>query len=145
MICFKHERIRVAAAVVLTVMSVSVCSTLYASSYETLFPEEPERYDSEYYLDMLTMKYDHNWRELWETNDNIFRLRLGSLNVEQWTFREQLKFSSELSRRFRLRYWMDIDRTLNEENGTRNEIEIEYKLLKDIYLSLFIAPSFWKR
>jgi len=145
MICFKHERIRVAAAVVLTVMSVSVYSTARAYSYETSFPEEPERYDSEYYLDMLTMKYDRNWRELWETNDNIFRLRLGSLNVEQWAFREQLKFSSELSRRFRLRYWMDKERTLNEDNGTRNEIEIEYRILKDIYLSLFIAPSFWKR
>ncbi|MBN1163553.1 MAG: hypothetical protein JXB45_03165 [Candidatus Krumholzibacteriota bacterium] len=116
-----------------------------AGAYQSPFCEEPERYDGEYHLDMLTLRPDREWRELWEGRDNAFRLGFGSLNVEQWVLRESLKFSTPLSRRFRFRYWMDQNHTLDEGDRPRNEIEVEYNLIRTWYLSLLVGPAFWKR
>jgi len=115
------------------------------SPYRSQFPEEPERYDSEYYLDMLTMRFDRDLRELWDGRDNAFRLAFGSLNVEQWGLFQYLKFSSRLTDRWRFRYWMERRGTLTEEAGSLSEIELEFNFLEDFFLSFIIGPYFWKR
>ncbi len=115
------------------------------SPYRSPYPEEPERYDSEYYLDMLTMRFDRDLRELWDGRDNAFRLAFGSLNVEQWGLFQYLKFSSRLSGSWRFRYWMERRGALNEEAGSLSEIELEFNFSKDLYLSFIIGPYFWKR
>ncbi len=114
-------------------------------TYSSPYPEEPERYASEYYLDMLTMRYDRNWRDAWYARDNIYRLRFGSLNVEQWRLEEQLKLSADLSDRFRFRFWMDADRGLGQTWARRSELELEGRIRGDFYASLYLSPSFWKR
>ncbi len=136
--------------IVLVLLCTIILSFLMAGAarsvhFDTPFPEEPERYDSEYYLDMLTMRIDRDWRDLIDGRDNLFLLRFGSLNVEQWCLIESLKFSSDISRRFRIWYWMDLNYTLDERSSTRNEIEVEFNIHRKYYISLFLAPSSWKR
>ncbi len=109
------------------------------------YPEEPERYASEYYLDMLTMRYDRHWRDARYARDNIYCLRFGSLNVEQWRLEERLKLAADLSDRFRFRFWMDADRGLEETWARRGELELEGRICGDFYASLYLSPSFWKR
>ena len=94
---------------------------------------------------MLTIRTDHDWRELWDRSDNVFNFSTGSLNVEQWFLRQALKFSASLSKNFRFRYWLDNRNTLTEDNGTRNEIEIEWNIIPRYYLSFYLEPTFWKR
>ncbi len=114
-------------------------------SFRNTSPEEPEKYDSEYYLDMLTIRTDHGWREVWDRSDNVYNFSTGSLNVEQWFLRQSLKFSASLSENFRFRYWLDNRNTLAEDNGTRNEIEIEWNFSPRYYFSFYLEPAFWKR
>jgi len=116
-----------------------------AQEFVSAYPEEPERYDSEYYLDLLTMRFDSRWREFWYTRDNVFRLRFGSLNVEQWSMEQELKFSASLSKRFRFRYWMEHRRSLDESNVERNELELEFRARGPYYLSFYLDPAFLKR
>jgi hypothetical protein len=113
--------------------------------FRSPYPAEPERYDSEYYLDILTMRFDPEWRDFWYARDNAFALRFGSLNVEQWNLEESLKFSTSLGARWRLRYWMEMRNSLDERAAERNELELEYRLGGATYLSLLIEPAFWKR
>ncbi len=130
------------AASLLLVVSHSGASAI---PYRSSFMEEPERFDSEYYLDLLTMRFDRDWRDLWDGTDNAFRLRFGSLNVEQWNLQESLKFSARISRSFRVRYWMERYHALCEQAGERNEIEVELNACGYLYLSLLVEPAFWKR
>ena len=116
-----------------------------AQEFVTSYPEEPERYDSEYYLDMLTMRHDSRWREFWYAGDNVFRLGFGSLNVEQWDLDQELKFSLELAERFRFRYWMEHRRSLGVSDMERNELELEFRARGSFYLSFYLAPAFMKR
>ena len=116
-----------------------------AQSYISPFPEEPERYDREYYLDMLTLRYDRHWRDAWYARDNVYRLRFGSLNVEQWKLDESLKLAVGLSDRFRFRFWMDADEGLAETWYRRSELEFEGRLSGPYYASIYVSPSFWKR
>jgi len=132
-----------AAVVILTVPALLTASA--GSSFRSTSPEEPEKYDSEYYLDMLTVRTDHNWREVWDRSDNVYNFSTGSLNVEQWFLRQSLKFSASLSENFRFRYWLDDCNTLTEDNGTRNEIEIEWNFSPRYYFSFYLEPAFWKR
>jgi hypothetical protein len=118
---------------------------IHLSAFDSGYPEEPERFDSEYYLDLLTMREGRTWRALSDGTDNIFALDFGSLNVEQWVLLQSLKFSSELSDRMRLRYWLRQDRTLGPESADRNEIELEWNALDNYYLSFYLQPAFWKR
>jgi hypothetical protein len=118
---------------------------LSAQEFVSPYPEEPERYDSEYYLDILTMRYNPEWRDYWDGCDKVFRLRFGSLNVEQWNLEEELKFSVRLSDRFRFRYWMESRFSLEESALERNELELEFRARGPYYLSFYLAPSFWKR
>ncbi len=113
--------------------------------FQSEFPEEPERYDSEYYLDMLTMRFDRGWRDLWYNSDNVFRMRFGSLNVEQWGLEEELKFSADLTSDLRIRYWMNNRYRLDPRSGEGSELELEYGLFRRYYVSLIIGPAFWKR
>ncbi|MBD3179137.1 MAG: hypothetical protein GF417_05810 [Candidatus Latescibacteria bacterium] len=115
------------------------------SAFDSAYPEEPERFDSEYYLDMLTMHQDRSWRALSDGTDNLFSLDFGSLNVEQWVLIQSLKFSAPLSQAVRFRYWLVNNETLGPEERQRNEIEIEWNLLQNYYLSFYLEPSFWKR
>lgn len=128
------------------IASLLLCALpLSAQEFVSLYPEEPERYDSEYYLDLLTMRYDSRWREFWYASDDVFRLRFGSLNVEQWSLDQELKFSTSLSGRFRFRYWMRHRRSLDESNVERNELELEYRAHGPYYLSFYLDPAFLKR
>jgi hypothetical protein len=113
--------------------------------YRTPFPEEPERYDSEYYLDMLTMRYDRHWRDAWYGSDNVYTLRFGSLNVEQWRIDERLKLAVGLSERFRFRFWMDAQQGLDETWLRRGELELEGRIEGAYFASFYLSPSFWKR
>lgn len=129
-----------------TYLLLALCSfPLSAQEFVSLYPEEPERYDSEYYLDLLTMRYDSRWREFWFGGDNVFRLRFGSLNVEQWSLDQELKFTTPLSGRFRFRFWMRHRRSLDESDVERNELELEYRAHGPFYLSLYLDPAFLKR
>lgn len=116
-----------------------------AQPYRTPFPEEPERYDREYHLDLLTMRIDRDWRDLWDGGDNAFLLRFGSMNVEQWNLQESLKFSAALAPRFRMRFWGERFHTLDELAHERSELEAELRLRSFYYISLLVAPAFWKR
>ncbi len=118
---------------------------LSAQDFVSSYPEEPENYDSEYYLDILTMRHDSRWREFWYSRDNVFRLGFGSLNVEQWSLDQELKFSLELSDRFRFRYWMEHRRSLDVSDVERNELELEFRARGSYYLSFYLAPAFMKR
>lgn len=109
------------------------------------YPEEPERFDREYYLDMLTLRIDRRWRSLWYGRDNAFRLQIGSLNVEQWAFVQSLKFSSAATERLRVRYRLDLVHLLDERSGRRSELEIEARLGGAWRASVLVAPAFWKR
>ena len=116
-----------------------------AQGFISPYPEEPERYDSEYHLDILTMRYNPEWRDYWDGCDNVFRLRFGSLNVEQWSLEQGFKFSMTLSERFRFRYWMEHRYSLEESNVERNELELELRASGAYYLSFYLAPAFLKR
>ncbi len=116
-----------------------------SQAYISPYPEEPEIYDSEYYLDMLTMRYDRHWRDAWYDRDNIYLLRFGSLNVEQWRLEERLKLAVDLSDRFRFRFWMDADRGLEETWARSSELELEGRIGGPYFASLYVSPSFWKR
>ena len=111
----------------------------------TAIEEEPERFDSEYYLDMLTFREDRFWRELWFDRDNAYGLRFGSLNVEQWALIQSLKFAVPVSGRVRIRYHLDIHELLDERSTDRSEIETEVRIAGDHYVSALLAPAFWKR
>lgn len=116
-----------------------------ARGFDSGYPEEPERFDSEYYLDMLTMREDRGWRALSDSRDNIFTLDFGSLNVEQWVLLQSLKFSAPLSGNLRFRYWLEEKRTLGPEGIRRNELEIEWNSWKNLFVSFYLQPAFWKR
>ncbi len=116
-----------------------------SQAYISPYPEEPEKYDSEYYLDMLTMRYDRHWRDAWYDRDNTYLLRFGSLNVEQWRLEERLKLAIDLSDRFRFRFWMDADRGLEETWARSSELELEGRIGGSYFASLYVSPSFWKR
>jgi hypothetical protein len=131
----------ITALAVLLLWTIPLSAQDFVSSY----PEEPERYDSEYYLDLLTMRHDSRWREFWYARDNVFRLGFGSLNVEQWSLDQELKFSLELSDRFRFRYWMEHRRSLDVSDVERNELELEFRAHGPYYLSFYLAPAFMKR
>ena len=113
--------------------------------FERSFPVYPERYDSEYAIDILTMHFDREWRDGWYGADNIFAMRFGSLNVEQWNLEESLKFSAAVAKRWRVRYWMEMRHSLDERAGERNELELEFRVKGPMYLSLLLEPAFWKR
>jgi hypothetical protein len=130
--------------VILAVLLLSALPVI-AQDFVSSYPEEPERYDSEYYLDLLTMRHDSRWREFWYARDNVFRLRFGSLNVEQWSLDQELKFSLELSARFRFRYWMEHRYSLDVSDVERNELELEFRTRGPYYLSFYLAPAFMKR
>ena len=137
----KRSKLAVAAFAALLLWTFPASAQEFVSSY----PEEPERYDSEYYLDRLTMRYDSRWREFWYAGDNVFRLRFGSLNVEQWSLEQELKFSTRLSKRFRFRYWMEHRYSLEESNVERNELELELRAHGPYFMSFYLAPAFLKR
>ena len=116
-----------------------------ACGFDSEYPEEPEKFDSEYYLDMLTMHQDRGWRALSDSRDNLFKLDFGSLNVEQWVLMQSLKFSAPLSGNLRFRYWLDEIRSLGPEGIKRNELEIEWNSAGNFFVSFYLQPAFWKR
>lgn len=111
----------------------------------TSIEEEPERLDSEYYLDMLTFRPDRFWRSLWLERDNAYTLRFGSLNVEQWALVQSLKFAAPVSGRVRIRYHLEMHELLDERSADRSELETEVRIEDDYYVSALLAPAFWKR
>jgi len=139
------KKIRAICPVVIFASAVIFLFTSDAEGFDSGYPEEPERFDSEYYLDLLTMRADREWRALEDRTDNIFSLDFGSLNVEQWVLLQSLKFSSPLSENFRFRYWLVNDHGLGRTGGERNELEIEWNFSEDYYLSFYLQPTFWKR
>ena len=140
-----YSILRIACLAVITLLILFVPTAARSQAYISPYPEEPERYDSEYYLDMLTMRFDRHWRDAWYARDNIYCLRFGSLNVEQWRLEERLKLAVGLSDRFRFRLWMDADRGLEETWARRSELELEGRIRGPYFASLYLSPSFWKR
>lgn len=142
---FRHKPLSIVPTVVaLIALSISVASRA-SNVFRSDHPEEPERYDSEYYLDMLTMNVDRIWRDAWNGSDNGFMIRFGSLNVEQWNVLESLKFSTSPTGRFRFRYRLDAHHSLDERAMERSEIEAEFRVMGRWHLSLLLGPAFWKR
>jgi hypothetical protein len=124
-------------------IAIFVCSVVTAcpDSRADRLPAEPELDNSEYVLDRAANAYNREWREIWDGTDNALRFRLGSNNVEEWNLEEELKLSTRLLSRLRLRFYHA--RLLNYSAGKRsyNTIEFEGAPGRRYYLSLFVTPT----
>ncbi|MDH3215084.1 MAG: hypothetical protein OEN01_02180 [Candidatus Krumholzibacteria bacterium] len=104
-------------------------------------PREPEADNGEYLLDVVTNAYAREWRDIWDAGDNRFRFRMGSNSVEQWFIEEELKFSTDLSTRLRLRYHHARFLRNSSEQISTDTFEFEGKFYRDNFLSVFATPT----
>lgn len=107
-------------------------------------PLEPEEDNSEYFLDIETNRYSRLWREMWDEGDNRVRFRLGSNNVREWFIEEELKFSSRLLDRLRVRYRHGRLLRYTSERESFDIFEFEGRIHRDFFVSLFVRPTFSK-
>jgi hypothetical protein len=107
-------------------------------------PVEPEEDDSEYFLDLETNAYSRLWREMWDEGDNRMRFRLGSNNVREWFLEEELKFSSPLLNRLRVRYRHGRLHRYTSDRESFDIFEFEGRVQRDFFVSLFVHPTFSK-
>jgi hypothetical protein len=103
-------------------------------------PQEPEKDNKEYLLDLVTNGYNRTWREIWDAGDNRLRLRLGSNNVREWFIEEELKFSAHLLNRLRLRFYHSRLLYYTSKRRSFDTIEFEGRLWGDYYASFFAEP-----
>lgn len=107
-------------------------------------PIEPEQENKEYLLDVWTNRFDRHWREMWDGGYNRYRFRLGSNNVREWYLEEELKFASPLGKR--LRFLFHHARLIHDSSDQRGYdiLELEGRVSRYGYLSVFIKPKFKK-
>ncbi len=113
--------------------SIAVCSSV--------LPREPERDNKEYLLDLVTNEYNRVWREIWDGGDNRLRFRLGSNNVREWFIEEELKFSTRLSRRVRLRFRHSRLLSYSSRRTRLNVLEFEGRAWRRCYFSFLAQPT----
>jgi hypothetical protein len=119
------------------------------SAWETVLaasvPQEPEKDNREYVLDIVTNDYSRWWREIWDAGDNRLRFRLGSNSVTEWFLEEELKFSTSLHDRVRFRFYHSRQFRYATEQISWDVLEFEGRIHDQLYLSLYARPTFDKR
>lgn len=98
---------------------------------------EPERKNREYELDLITQRYDREWNEIWQANDNALRISGGSVNVRDLLFRNQLKFKFPLSARLFLRGDLNYFQTIESNEISRHLFERVDTFDKAAYKNVF--------
>lgn len=127
-------------------LTVVIVLSFYAAYVRgATVPQEPEEDNQEYLLDLVTNQYNRSWREVWDAGDNRFRFRLGSNNVTQWFLEEELKFSTELLDRLRFRFYHSRRFRYTTDKVTWDVMELEARVHKRNYASLYVRPTFDKR
>ncbi|HEM46325.1 MAG TPA: hypothetical protein ENO23_04680, partial [Alphaproteobacteria bacterium] len=116
-----------------------------AAAFDSPWPEEAERYDAEHILDVLTMRRDREWRDLWYARDNNFYMGFGSLNVELWRFDQRLKLAAPIGDRWRVRFRMERLDGLDPVSRDRHELELEFRAAGPWYASLLLDLAALKR
>ena len=108
-------------------------------------PQEPEKDNPEYLLDVVTNDWGRAWRESWDAGDNRFRFRLGSNKVAQWFIEEELKLSAPIADRVRFRFYHARLFRYTTEEIPWDVVEFEGRLHRNVFLSLYARPAFDKR
>jgi len=120
---------------------VSLLVSLIVDAGSATSPREPERDNEEYILDQVTNEYSRPWREVWDGGESELRFRLGSNNVRQWFIEEELKLTTYLLRRLRLKFYQSRLLRYTDHQYSFNTFEFEFRLQNDYYASLIAIPT----